>query len=388
MKYWQETKDPRIKKRGDVYWARFQKRNQIVQESLNTRSFETAKRMVEEIESCILLGVDWRREHELFETAWPDFLIDKAQGNKTKIARPKTLYEYTQFGETKFMPFFRDYRVSEVGGAWEDFVKHIRVDKPDIQFANMRKYLMGFLSWAKRKGKIRDMPELFDPDLKLKQDEGDEEEDDSIGQEYTPAEAKAFWRLAEGPLKLYVGLGQFNAMRSSEITQLRKNRVVRSHQVIRLRASDTKTAQARVVPVHSVVWPYLLKQIDAHPDSPFVFPNKKKSASSRPMDRTGFKGSWAALRLAVKEELGLPDDWSKRFHDWKHTWISNAIRSGMNPVIISKVSGTSIKVIMDVYLHLTEDDLHKDMAKWSIKSDLDKNCRTTVFGEGEKELNL
>ena len=388
MKYWQPTKDARIKKRGEVYWARFQKRNVIVQESLNTGAFDTAKRMVEEIESCILLGVDWRKEHELFETAWPDFLIDKAQGNKTKIARPKTLYEYTQFGETKFKPFFRDYRVSEIGDGWESFVKHIRESKPDIQFANMRKYLMGFLSWAKRKGKIREVPELFDPDLKAAQDEGDEGEDDSVGQEYTADECRAFWRLAEGPLKVYVGLAQWNAMRSSEITQLRKNRIVRAKQIIKLRASDTKTHQARVVPVHAEVWPLVLGQMDAYAESPFLFPNKKKSAAHRPMDRTGFKKSWAALREAVKEELGLPAEWSKRFHDWKHTWISNAIRSGMNPVIVSKISGTSIKVIMGTYLHLSEDDLHRDMAKWSIQSDLDKSCRMDVFEKGEKQLNI
>jgi N-glycosylase/DNA lyase len=153
MRYkWVETKDKRIKRRGEFYWARFSKRGIRVQQSLETRSFEIAKRAVEEIESCILLGVNWQAEREMFDTAWEEFLIDKAQGNKTKIAREKTLHEYVAFGNRYFLPHLSSVRLTDLNEEeWERFVEKLRTEKPDMLLFNVRKYLSGFLSWAKRK---------------------------------------------------------------------------------------------------------------------------------------------------------------------------------------------------------------------------------------------
>ena len=352
---WKKTKDPRIKKRGEFYWARFTKRGVKVEESLGTRSFATAVRMVEEIESCLLLGVNWRKERELFETAWPDFLSDKAQGIKTKIAREKTLKEYIGFGEREFTPFFKDYRVTDIDeSAWEEFVKSVRKEKPDILFFNMRKYLMGFLSWAKRKGKIKEMPELFDPDVRPDEDD----ENEGPGKEYSAKELEDMRDLAFMPFKLCLLMAQYMCMRSSEITQLRKARIDTRAMVIRLRRVDTKTAQPRSVPIHPVVWPLLERQLKETEGSPFVFPNRVDS--SRPMDKTGFKKPWNEIREAAEFE--------GRFHDLKHTWITNAIRSGMNIAVVARIAGTSIKVIERTYLHLTEADLFQELLKFELKS--------------------
>lgn len=346
---WVRTKDSRIKKRGDFYWARFMKRGTPVEESLGTKSFQTAVRMVEEIESCILLGVDWRQEKEMFETAWSEFLSDKAKGLKTKVARPKTLIEYTNFGKRYFAPFFNEHRVSDLKDElWESYVEWVRSQNPTILFFNHRKYLMGFLSWAKRKGKIAEVPELRDPDL---QNEDDSE--DGPGKEYSLSELSLMREKSDGAFKLYILMGQYMAMRSSEITQLHKSRIDIRSRVIRLRRIDTKTAQSRVVPIHHAVMPHLTAQIMAHADSEYLFPNRADRA--RPMDRTGFKKRWDEIR----SEIGFEG----RFHDLKHTWITNALRCGMNPVVVSKVSGTSINVIMSTYLHLKDSDLKSDLAK-------------------------
>jgi integrase len=76
------------------------------------------------------------------------------------------------------------------------------------------------------------------------------------------------------------------------------------------------------------------------------------------MDPGGFKKPWTALRKACGIE--------GRFHDFKHTFITIALRRGMNPVVVSEIVGTSIKVIQDVYLHLKPEDLYNDLQKLTL----------------------
>jgi integrase len=369
-KVWEPTKDRRIKKRGEFYWARFKKRGVTVQESLSTQSFDTAKRMVEEIESCILLGVDWRKERELFDTAWEEFMIDKAQGNKTKIAREKTLAEYAGFGERFYLPHFKTFRLQDVNdAAWEEFVEKIRKERSDMLFFNLRKYLMGFLSWAKRKGKIRELPQLFDPDAKVRA----ERETAGPGRAYTLEELQIMRaRAAEigGGFYLFVLMAQFMGMRPGEINQLKRDRVDLLTGVIALRKSDTKTHRARLVPIHPEVLPKLEFQMSWAKDSPYLFPNHRDR--QRPMDKTGFKKRWAE----VLEAANL----SGRFYDFRHTFITHALRSGMNPVVVAEITGTSIKVIQKHYLHLSPGDLTAEIGKISLGSVVDKTC---TFGGGQ-----
>lgn len=375
MKVWQGTKDDRIKKRGKFYWARFQKRGVEVQESLGTQSFETAKRVVEEIESCILLGVDWRKERELFETAWVEFLIDKVQGNKTKIAREQTIIGYTGFGKLYYLPHLKDLRLSDIDErAWEDLVATIRKEKPDMLFFNLKKYLQGFLSWAKRKGKIREVPELFDPDAKVKADR----EEAGPGKAYTLEELE---KMRDAAAKcgfgfyLFMLMAQYMGMRPSEISQLKKDRIDLDKGVIALRKADTKTHKARLVPIHPQVATDLRTQIEESTGSPYLFPNRADRA--RPMDKTGFKKRWAEVLTAA----GLEG----RFYDFRHTFITHALRSGANPVAIAEIAGTSIRVIQKHYLHLEPKDLINEIEKVQLQSDLYKNRTKEVLDKSEKE---
>lgn len=376
LKTWEPTKDPRIKRRGKFYWGRFQKRGVEVQESLGTQSFETAKRVVEEIESCILLGVDWRKERELFETAWPEFLVDKAQGNKTKIARPKTLYLYTLYGISYFLPNFGTMRLTDLNeGTWEEFVRKIRAEKPTILLFNMRKYLMGFLSWAKRKGKIRELPILFDPDAKMKA----EREQVGPGKAFTSEELHRM-RLAASPHEnfyLFILMAQYMGMRPSEISQLKRDRVDLALGVISLRKSDTKTHRARLVPIHPEVKTCLLGQLKESSDSPYLFPNR--SDRMRAMDPTGFKKRWAE----VLESASV----SGRIYDIRHTFITHALRGGMNPVIVAEITGTSIRVIQKHYLHLEPKDLVSEIEKVRLESDPDKIRTLEVLEKNQNETN-
>lgn len=354
MSVWLNTKDRRIKKRGGMYWARFMRDGELIQKSLKTGSFEIAKRLVENIEGDLALGVSWRAQEEIFADAWPTFLIDKAAGVKTKKARKKTLKEYIGFGERYYMPFFGNTRLSEIDeDRLQEFVNHVRTQKPDMHFDNCRKYLMGFFSWALRKGKIRVKPYFADPDVERKE----EREEDGPGLAYTPAQLKIMREIAgerESQFYLFVLMMQYMGMRPGEITQLAWDRVDWREQVIRLRKADTKTATARVVPIHPDVAPRLVEALSVTEGSPYVFPNQRDI--KRPMDPTGFKNAW-------KEVLEHPEI-SGRVYDMRHTFITNAIKQGMNPAIVAKITGTSLKMIEERYLHFQPADLNKAIAEF------------------------
>lgn len=350
---WAPTKNPRIKKRREMYWARFQLRGVEVCESLGTRSFTLAERMTEEIESCILLGVNWRKEKELFETAWPEFLTDKSKGIKTRAARATTLGQYIWIGEKWFMPFFKDKRLTEIDeDLWDKYIVHVKSESAseDATIFNHRKYLVAFINWAWKKGKLKERPDLYDPD---KANKKDSDEPEGPGKAYTKDELEAFRSKAVMPFKLAVYMAQYMGMRSSEITQLHKNRIDLTKKTITLRAGDTKIGRGRVVPIHKEVVPLMLEQINVTPDSNYLFPNRDDK--KRPMDKGGFKKPWAALKVECGAE--------GRFHDFRHTWITLALTYGMNPVVVSKIAGVSIKVIETVYLHLTDETLINDLSK-------------------------
>jgi integrase len=329
------------------------KRGQHIQESLETRSFDTAKRVVENMERDILLGLNWKKEREIFEDAWLDFLEDKAKGIKTTQARAKTLKEYAAFGVRFYLPFYKDMRLSEIESEWPDFVEQLRAKKPEMQFDNVRKYLMGFLSWAYRKGKIRVKPELFDPDLARRESR----DHDGPGFAYTP-EQLAEMRLASDTrtpeFRLFMYMAQFMGMRPGEITQLQKDRIDFGHHVLRLRRSDTKTKQGRIVPIHSEVYAQLFEQYERSEGSPYLFPNAWDK--TRPMDPTGFKKHWAA----VGGHLG------GRMYDLRHSFITIAIKSGLNPAAVAVMTGTSLSMIEKRYLHFTAKDLTKEVGRLSL----------------------
>jgi len=351
MNAWTKTKDPRIKKRDGFYWARFSKRGKRVEQSLETKSFDIAKSYVEKIEAQILMGRSWKRERQLFSEAWLEFLIDKRQGNKVRPARERTMYEYTAFGDRFYLKFFGEMRLSDIDDhSWRDFVEWVRLNHGDIRFFNIKKYFQGFLTWAKRQEKILTPPYLFDPDgVKNK-----EREEFTPGKAYTREELKLLRDESEKHEKFHLVMlmCQYMGMRPSEVTQLNKDRINLKLGIIALKRKDTKTNTSRDVPIHPVVLPLLKAEMALGSTGP-LFPNRNDS--TRPMDPTGFKKVWSAVREATGIE--------GRFYDFRHTFITFAIADGMNPVVVAMITGTSIRVIQKHYLHLSDKDLGQAIAK-------------------------
>lgn len=345
------TKDPRIKRRGEWYYARFTKNGILVNESLATRSFEVAKAVAEEIERCLLLGVDWKKSPELLDEAWAEFLEAKVTGNKTRKARRKTLSEYIQFGDRFILPHLKDERMSMINeSTWEELVATVRKEKPTMLFFNLRKYFSGFLSWAKRKGKIKEMPYLFDPDLEGREAREEAREVNIYSREQLEKLRTA--AKSHGSFYVFMLMAQYMGMRPGEITQLKRARLDWKENVIRLKGSDTKTHGARIVPIHPSVLHDLRALAGSH-EAPYLFPNRVDK--SRPMDRTGFKKVWSKI-LSDAGVDGVQ-------YDFRKTFITHSLLAGMNPVVVAKMTGTSLRVIEKHYLELRPDDFNKEIGR-------------------------
>lgn len=352
---WIKTNDSRIKKRDGVYWARFMKRGRRVEQSLDTKSFELAKRQVEDIEGKILAGRSWKKERELFKDAWIQFLIDKREGNRVKPTRPRTLKDYAWFGEKFFIPYFGDQRLGDIDShAWESFIEFVRKEHGEILFFNLRKHFSGFLTWAKRHEKIQTPPYLRDPDAKKNK----EKEEFTPGKAYTKPELKALLKASKshGRFHLWMLMSVYMGMRPGEVSQLSRDRIDLDAGVINLKRADTKTNSARRIPIHPKVLLALAERMAATKDLNYLFPNRHDKA--RPMDPQGFKKVWYDIAEKAKVD-GRP-------YDFRHTFITHAIAQGLNPAAVGMIAGTSLQMIEKYYLHLSNDDLKKTLRHFEV----------------------
>lgn len=359
---WAITKDPRIKRRGDTYYARFSKRGIRVEDSLYTNNYNIAVDLVNKIEKAILNNDDYKvvlggkseNKTDLIEDLWPKFLEDKAKGNpKKKISkvRDNTLKGYISHWKY-FEVFWSNKSLDEITeDEWEAYIlfareKSKRRDK--LKLFNHWKVFSSFSSWAVSIGKMEKMPNIYNPDPTTFLKELEDEDGIGIYIGETKAVAVKDHSFSNPPFELYVYCALLMGMRSSEITQMKKDRIDFGSGLIKLRVSDTKTKEARSIPIHPLVMPRLMAQFDAHPDSPCLFPNRVDI--KRPMDPTGFKKPWNALRTKYSLDC--------RFHDLRHSYATRVFADpSINPVVACKALGMSMKTAMKHYIHFSETQL-------------------------------
>lgn len=143
-------------------------------------------------------------------------------------------------------------------------------------------------------------------------------------------------------------------MRISEILHLRKEEVDLKTREIVLDPRRIKTRRPRKVPIPiaNVVYP-LLKQAIADAPGPYIFPAMDMSLGPRnpqvipnqPQDDNRYH--WDRVREETEIEL--------RFHDLRHTAMTNALDRGMPPLTATKIFGATIEVINRIYDHLKKD---------------------------------
>ena len=136
--------------------------------------------------------------------------------------------------------------------------------------------------------------------------------------------------------------------RTSEILNLTWNRVDLKGGLVRLKAEDTKTDDARLVPLTADLTGLLKDLYKVHYlQESHVFLVNGKSVHSI---KTAFK---AACRRAKLQGF--------RFHDFRHTAVTNMRRAGIDHLTIMQITGHKTLEVFEHYNSFLEGDL-KDAA--------------------------
>jgi len=146
----------------------------------------------------------------------------------------------------------------------------------------------------------------------------------------------------------------YTGMRRGEILELTRKQVNLAKRLITLSPGDTKEAHWKRVPIHRDLVPILedaQKVTCLGMDKVFVLVD---GPSVRPLELETFKNPWPRACEAIE----FPEPWP-RFHDLRHTWRTNARRSGMDPQIAESIMGHWFKgkSVSDRYGRISDQEL-------------------------------
>jgi integrase len=131
-------------------------------------------------------------------------------------------------------------------------------------------------------------------------------------------------------------------MRRGEILGLTRKQVNLAKRIVTLSPEDTKEAHWKRIPVHRDLVPILeesLKVTSLETDKVFLLHDKQ---GGRPIELETFKNPWPRACEALEKAELLKQPFP-RFHDLRHTWKTNARRSGMDLEIRESILGHATK---------------------------------------------
>ena len=170
----------------------------------------------------------------------------------------------------------------------------------------------------------------------------------------------------------------YTGMRRSEITGLTWDRVDLRNRVIHLRAEDTKTKEARDIPICPELHQILIElggRLRVAGDDSHVFTYKGKPI--RDVRR--------AIRDACKE-IGIPYGRNQEngftLHDLRHTFNTNMRKAGVPESVIMSMTGHTTREMFLRYDTVDQTDTRKAVNQFS---DFLKNVNQTVSQEAEEQ---
>lgn len=161
--------------------------------------------------------------------------------------------------------------------------------------------------------------------------------------------------------KLIIRLFGDCGLRREELTQLRAGDIVRSGRQAHLRVLG-KFSRLRDVPLP----PQLLRRLERFIDG---LPTERSSDRIFVSLRRGPVGEYEPLNpngvFQVVKDASRRAGLNKRVfpHLLRHSWMTDMLRSGMNPIQLSLIAGASQEVIAQHYTHLTKDDAYEAMIR-------------------------
>jgi len=147
----------------------------------------------------------------------------------------------------------------------------------------------------------------------------------------------------------------FTGMRRGELLGLKRSQVRLGKRMIVLGPEDTKESNWKRIPIHKLLVPTLEQALC---DSPALIGGSFFSLFTDngiiPVRVETFKNCW---ERACKK-LDLPKPWP-RFHDLRHTWKTNARRSGMSDEIQRAIMGHATRglSVHDRYGRISDQEL-------------------------------
>jgi integrase/recombinase XerD len=161
--------------------------------------------------------------------------------------------------------------------------------------------------------------------------------------------------------KLIVRIFGDCGLRLEELTRLKAGDIVRSGRQAHLRVLG-KRERVRDVPIP----PQVLRRLD-------------RLIASRPVERStdniflasrcGYRGEYEPLTVGgvyqVVKDAASRARLNKRIHPHllRHSWMTEMLRCGMNPIQLTMIAGASTEVIAQHYAHLTKDDAYDAMIR-------------------------
>jgi integrase len=158
--------------------------------------------------------------------------------------------------------------------------------------------------------------------------------------------------------QLVIWIAYYTGMRRGEICGLTRMQINLGQRIITLAPPDTKEAHWKRVPIHHELVPYLkaaLRLTSLTSERVFLV---RDGGELRELGKDTFKNPWPRACKAL-EDASLFKKPFPHFHDLRHTWKTNARRSGMDPEIRETILGhwSKQRTVTERYGRVGEQEL-------------------------------
>ncbi len=263
-----------------------------------------------------------------------------------KIQRQRIYLKKTNWITKRFLPAFGAPTL--LSNITEDQIEHYlesrRHDKgyqgSMVKPATVNRELAGLkqmFAWAIKKGYLERNPAQY-----LRPDKEDNVRDEIL----EPEQFAALQKCSPSYLKPINYVAYLTGMRGGEILKLTWEKVDLKNGFIRLRADDTKTREGRTIPLTFStdlldLFKSLFKVRSLHSSQVFL-------RHGQPI---------RCVREAFKTACGNARIEGFRFHDFRHTAITNMRRAGIDHLTIMRISGHKTMACFTRYNSFREPDL-------------------------------
>lgn len=185
-------------------------------------------------------------------------------------------------------------------------------------------------------------------------------------------EKERLLEAAEEPLKSLIIAALYTGCRQGELLQLLWAQVDLDSNIIKIVGDNTKTGKGRTIPIHPFLRGILLG-LPSRFQGESVFINPK---TLKPLRQP--KGGSIYLRRAWREALERARIEDLRFHDLRHDFCTNAMRSGIHPKIVQELMGHSSSIMTDRYTNFSFEETQLAIAKLPSSSDNSTDIKTDI----------